>query len=178
MNRDSDSAGATPGAGELLPASHYVAMVESSYDAIIGETLDGIVTSWNGAAQRIFGYTAAEMVGKPVSILAAPGREDEVPRLLARIKAGERIDHYETERRHKDGRSIPISLSVSPIFDESGRLAGATKISRDISGERRLRSELEEREGLLRSILETIPDALVVIDDRGTVQSFSAAAER
>jgi two-component system sensor kinase FixL len=178
MNRDSDSDGATSGAGNLLPASHYVAMVESSDDAIVGETLDGIVTSWNVAAQRIFGYTAAEMVGKPVSILAAPGREDEMPRLLAQIKAGERIEHYETERRHKDGRSIPISLSVSPIFDESGRLAGATKISRDISIERHLRSELEEREGLLRSILETIPDALIVIDDRGTIQSFSAAAEQ
>jgi two-component system, LuxR family, sensor kinase FixL len=153
-------------------------MVESSDDAIVGETLDGIVTSWNAAAQRIFGYTAAEMVGKPVSILAAPGREDEMPRLLARIKAGERVDHYETERRHKEGRSIPISLSVSPILDENGRLVGATKFSRDVSNERRMRAEIEEREGLLRSILETIPDALVVIDDRGAIQSFSAAAER
>ena len=178
MNRGNDPGEASRKPGSLLPASHYVAMVETSDDAIVGETLDGIVTSWNAAAERIFGYTAAEMVGKPVSVLAPPGREDEMPRLLARIKAGERIDHYETQRRHKDGRSIPISLSVSPIFDENGQLTGATKISRDISNELRLRSELEEREGLLRSILETIPDALVVIDERGIVQSFSAAAER
>jgi two-component system, LuxR family, sensor kinase FixL len=161
-----------------LPASHYVAMVESSDDAIVGETLDGIVISWNRAAERIFGYPADELVGKSVSILAAFGREDEMPRLLARIKAGERIEHYETERRHKDGRNIPISLSVSPITDENGRLVGATKISRDVSNERRMRSELEEREGLLRSILDTIPDALIVIDDCGTIQSFSATAER
>lgn len=177
MDRDT-SGGTSRRPAKLLPASHYVAMVESSDDAIVGETLDGIVTSWNAAAERIFGYTADEMIGKPVSILAAPGREEEMPHLLARIKAGERIEHYETERRRKDDRVVPISLSVSPIFDEAGRLAGATKISRDISNERRLRSEFEEREGLLRSILETIPDALVVIDDRGVVQSFSAAAER
>ncbi len=153
-------------------------MVESSDDAIVGETLDGIVTSWNAAAERIFGYTAAEMVGAPVSVLAAPGREDEMPRLLARIKAGERIEHYETERRRKDGRSVPISLSVSPIFDANGRLSGATKISRDISNEWRMRRQIEEREGLLRSILDTIPDALIVIDEHGIIQSFSTAAER
>ncbi len=153
-------------------------MVESSDDAIVGETLDGIVISWNAAAKRIFGYAADEMIGKPVSVLAPLGREDEMPRLLARIKVGERIEHYETERRHKDGRSIPISLSVSPILDDAGRIVGATKISRDIGNERRMRLELEEREGLLRSILETIPDALVVIDERGIIQSFSTTAEQ
>jgi two-component system, LuxR family, sensor kinase FixL len=178
MNSDNDPGAARRRPGSVLPPSHYAAMVETSDDAIVGETLDGIVTSWNAAAERIFGYTAAEMVGAPVSVLAASGREDEMPRLLARIKAGERIAHYETERRRKDGRSVPISLSVSPIFDANGRLSGATKISRDISNEWRMRRQIEEREGLLRSILDTIPDALIVIDEHGIIQSFSTAAER
>jgi PAS domain S-box-containing protein len=82
------------------------AIVESSDDAIIGKTLDGIVTSWNRAAERIFGYTAAEMLGQPIALLAAPGKADEMPRILDRIRRGDRIDHYETARRHKDGRII------------------------------------------------------------------------
>ena len=107
-------------------------MVDSSDDAIVGETLDGIVTSWNRAAERMFGYSAAEMVGKPVAVLAAPGREDEMPRLLERIKSGDGIEHHETERRHKDGHLVTISLSVSPIFDDRGSLIGISpRVPRD-----------------------------------------------
>ncbi len=160
-----------------LPPSSYVAMVESSEDAIVSETLDGIVTSWNRAAERIFGYSAAEMIGRPVTVIA-PGREEESAHLRQRIKAGEHIAHHETERRRKDGQHVAISLSVSPMRDANGRLIGAIRISHDITGERRMRSEIAENEGLLRSILETIPDALIVIDERGTIQSFSATAEQ
>ncbi len=117
MGKDAALTATTGGPEPLLPASYHRAMVESSHDAIVGETLDGVVTSWNQAAERIVGYAAAEMLGKPISLLAVPGREDEMRRLLGRIKAGERVEHYDTERRHEDGHIVQISLPVSPIFD-------------------------------------------------------------
>ena len=154
------------------------AIVASCEDAIVGKTLDGVVTSWNHAAERIFGYTAAEMIGQPISKLTAPGRADEMPRILDRIRHGERIDHYETERRRKDGQIIDVSLTVSPVCDEEGRVVGAAKIARDISDAKRDHVVLIEREAHLRSILDTVPDGMVVIDERGIVQSFSTTAER
>lgn len=108
------------------------AIVESSDDAIISKDLNGIITSWNKGAERLFGYTAEEAVGKPVSILAPPGR-NEMPTILDRLKSGERIDHYETVRRAKNGRLLNISLTVSPLYDETGRMTGASKIARDIT---------------------------------------------
>jgi two-component system sensor kinase FixL len=153
-------------------------IVESSEDAIISETLDGIVTSWNHAAERIFGYSAKEMLGRPITTLSTPRSTHEFPRILAAIQHGERLNHYETERRHKDGRIIQVALTVSPIRDQDGRIIGASKISRDITQAKRTDAALEESEALLRSILETIPDGMVVIDEHGIVQSFSATAER
>ena len=163
---------------KVLPASTYAAIVESSDDAIISKDLDGIVTSWNPAAERIFGYAATEIVGQPISVLAPPGREDEMPLILQRIRTGERVDHYETERRRKDGSIVPVSLSVSPIRDEDNQIIGASKIARDISERRRAMAEVAEREALLQSILDTVPDAMIVIDERGLIHSFSVAAER
>jgi two-component system, LuxR family, sensor kinase FixL len=153
------------------------AIVESSEDAIVSKTLEGLVTSWNEAAERIFGYSAAEMVGRPISVLATPETADEMPRILDVIRRGERIGHYETRRRCKDGRVIDVALTVSPIRDAAGRIVGASKIARDITDAKRTASALIEREALLRSILDTVPDGMVVIDERGIVQSFSAAAE-
>jgi two-component system sensor kinase FixL len=152
------------------PASLLAAIVNSSEDAIVSKTLDGIVTSWNTAAEQIFGYTAAEMIGCPISVLAVPGHPDEMPRILDTIRRGERVAHYETERQRKDGRIIQVALTVSPIRDEAGQIVGASKIARDIT-------ETNRTNALLRSVFETVPDGIVVIDERGTVQSFSAAAE-
>ena len=154
------------------------AIVESSDDAIVSKTLDGVVTSWNRAAERIYGYTAEEMIGQPISTLAAPGHADEMPRILDRIRRGERIERHETERRCKDGRIIDVSLTVSPVRDKAGRMIGASSIARDITEAKHEHATLLEREAHLRSILDTIPDGMVVIDERGIVQSFSAAAER
>jgi len=112
---------------------HLAAIVESSDDAIIGKNLRGIITSWNRGAERVFGYTAEEVVGGPVSILAAPDRIDEMPRILAEIAQGRRVDHIETRRRRKDGQIIDVSLTVSPVRDGAGRIVGASKIARDIS---------------------------------------------
>jgi two-component system sensor kinase FixL len=170
MSRKDSSDRATPG---LLAA-----IVESSEDAIVGKTLDGLVTSWNKAAERIFGYRAAEMLGQPIAILAAPGITDEMTRILEAVRRGERIVHYETRRRRKDGRIIDVALTISPIRDAAGRIVGASKIARDITDAKRTTVALSEKEALLRSILDTVPDGLVVIDERGIIQSFSAGAER
>jgi two-component system sensor kinase FixL len=159
-------------------AGLLAAIIESSEDAIVGKTLDGVVTSWNPAAELIFGYTAREMIGQPIAILTAPGRPYEMPLILDRIRRGERIERYETRRRRKDGGVIDVLLTVSPIRDEAGRIIGAAKIVRDLTEARREHAALLEREAHLRSILDTIPDAMVVIDERGIVQSLSATAER
>jgi PAS domain S-box-containing protein len=109
------------------------AIVESSDDAIIAKDLNGIILSWNGGAQRIFGYTADEVVGKHISILAAPDRVDEIPEILERLRKGERVDHYKTRRKTKDGRILTVSLTVSPLFDAQGGIAGASEVARDIT---------------------------------------------
>ena len=126
------------------------AIVESSDDAIASKTLDGIVTSWNRAAERLFGYAAEEMIGRPIAVLAAPGRENEMPAILERIRRGERVDHFDTVRRRKDGTLVEVSLTVSPVRDEAGRIVGASKIARDITERRRAEQERELRLGELR----------------------------
>lgn len=120
------------------------ALIESADDAIISKTLEGIIASWNQGAERIFGYTADEVIGKPVTILIPEDHQDEEPAILARLRAGERIEHYETVRVRKDGRRIDISLTVSPIRGPNGEIVGASKIARDITDQRQARKELEE----------------------------------
>jgi PAS domain S-box-containing protein len=110
-----------------------VSIVESSDDAIISKDLSGIVTTWNRGAERLFGYTAEEIIGKPITLLIPADRLDEEPEIIARIRRGERVDHYETVRRRKDGSMIDISLTVSPMNDAKGKIVGASKIARDIS---------------------------------------------
>jgi len=120
---------------------HLAAIVESSEDAIISKDLNGIITSWNQGAERLFGYTSAEAVGKPVSMLAPPDCCNEMPSILSRIRQGQRVDHYETRRLRKDGEIIDVSLTVSPIRDTSGEVIGASKIARDITGRKRAEKE-------------------------------------
>jgi two-component system, LuxR family, sensor kinase FixL len=158
--------------------NRLASIVTSSDDAIIGKTLDGIITDWNGGAEAIFGYSAAEAIGKPLSMLLSPGQEDDMARILERIKAGERVEHYETRPRRKGGEIIDVSLTVSPIWDNDGRLSGASKVARDITVTKRAQTDLKEREARLRSVLDTIPDAVIVIDEAGIINSFSGAAER
>ena len=130
--------------GAELAQARLAAIVESADDAIISKTLEGVITSWNQGAQRIFGYMPDEVIGQPVTILFPPDHIDEEPAILARIRAGERIEHYETVRKHKDGTLIDISLTVSPIRDASGRIIGASKIARDITDQRRAQRALDE----------------------------------
>jgi PAS domain S-box-containing protein len=109
------------------------AIVDSSEDAIIGKTLEGVITSWNQGAERIFGYSAQEVVGKPVSILLPPGQQDEEPHILEQMTSGQRIHHFETVRRRKDGQDIDVSVSISPIRNARGAIVGASKVARDIT---------------------------------------------
>ena len=142
-------------------------IVTSSDAAIVGKTLDGIVTSWNKAAEAIFGYRADEIVGKPISQIGPPDRPDEMREILERIKRGERIAHYETERRRKDGTCIAVSVSVSPIFDKNGRVIGASKIANDVTDrkarDRATQMALSEKEMLLREIHHRVKNNLQLI---------------
>jgi PAS domain S-box-containing protein len=134
--------------GDDIAEYWLAALIESADDAIISKTLEGIITSWNKGAQRIFGYTADEIIGKPVLVLIPPDLQNEEPAILARIKSGERIEHYETIRVTKDGRLINISLTVSPIKTPDGKIIGASKIARDITvfkqTEARMKEALEQ----------------------------------
>lgn len=124
------------------------AIVQSSDDAIISKDLNTIITSWNRGAELIFGYTAEETIGKPITILMPPERVNEEPALLERIRAGERIEHYETVRRRKDGTLLDISLTISPVYDRQGRIIGASKIARDISDRKQMEADLLKAHGL------------------------------
>ena len=166
-----------PSIDELAKA-RLAAIVSSSDDAIVGKTLDGIVTDWNGAAEVIFGYSAAEIIGKSIMLLIPPGLEDEEKQILAKVRAGGAVNHFETRRRRKDGALIDVVITVSPILDGGGKLIGISKVARDVTAMKADRLALQEREAHLQSVLDTVPDAMIVIDTRGTVQSFSAAAER
>lgn len=144
----------TPDVGESL--ARLAAIVDSSDDAIVSKTLEGIITSWNRGAERIFGYTEAEAVGRHITLIIPEERHGEEREVLARLVKGERIDHFETIRQTKDGRRVEISLTVSPIRTSTGRIVGASKVARDISDQRRLE---RERQTLLESEQEARTEA-------------------
>ena len=132
-------------AGANLEAQAFLgAIVSSSDDAIISKTLDGVILTWNAGAERLFGYTADEAIGKPVTMLIPAERQDEEPKLLERLRRGERIEHFETVRVTKDGRYLDISLTVSPMRNADGKLIAASKVARDISERKRTEAALRE----------------------------------
>ena len=176
--------------------SSLAMIVESSDDAIIGKDVNGIVTSWNRAAERLFGYPAGEVVGRPIAVLEPPERAGEMEAILARIRRGERIEHFDTVRRAKDGHLVPVSLTISPIKNEYGEIVGASKTARDVSEHRKAQEALREAAqraeadlaamGRLRQVgalcaepgrpfaecLEEILDAAIALTgaDRGNIQ--------
>jgi PAS domain S-box-containing protein len=133
------------------------AIVDSSQDAIVSKTLDSVVRSWNAAAEEMFGYSAAEMIGEPITRLIPPERVEEEEMILARLRRGERVEHYETVRVRKDGRLIDVSLTISPIRDGYGRIVGASKIARDITERKRADAALRESEQRFRLLADTVP---------------------
>jgi PAS domain S-box-containing protein len=151
-------------------------IVESSDDAIVSKDLDGVIQTWNDAAERLFGYRAEEAVGQPITMLIPMERQDEEPGILSRIRRGERIHHFETTRRRKDGSLVDISLTVSPVRDGSGRIVGASKIARDITERREAQRKLQESEQRLQELLAAIPAAIYTTDAEGKVTYFNQAA--
>ncbi len=141
-----------------------VSMLESSDDAVVGKTLDGIITDWNSGAERLYGYTAREIIGKPVRLLTPPDRPDDVPRLIERIRRGERIERYETDRITKDGRSIQVSLSLSPIKDAHGAIIGASTTANDITEKKRMQDEILRTKNEWERTFDAVPDLISIID--------------
>jgi PAS domain S-box-containing protein len=152
-NESPDPQSSNPEGGrDVEVRAQLAAIVDSSFDAIVSKTLDGVITFWNHSAEQLFGYTAAEAVGQYIFLIIPPERRAEEEEVLARLRRGERIEHFETVRLTKDGRRIPISLTVSPIRDARGRVIGASKVARDISERvlaqealRRAHDELDQR---------------------------------
>ncbi|HJU55130.1 MAG TPA: PAS domain S-box protein, partial [Pyrinomonadaceae bacterium] len=152
------------------------AIIESADDAIISKTLEGIITSWNKGAEHIFGYTAKEVIGKPVTILIPDDHLDEEPAILARVRAGERIEHYETVRVRKDGTLVDISLTVSPVRNHEGRIIGASKIARDISVRMDADSRLREQAEVINQAYDAIflrnSSNAITLWNRGAVRTY------
>lgn len=165
------------------PERWLAAIVESSDDAIIGKTLDGKITSWNAGAERIFGYQADEAIGRSITMLIPPELWPEEAEILGRLRRGERIAHFETERLRKDGARIFISLSISPVRGRNGDIVGIAKIARDITLQRRLQSEAERvraaelGEQRFRELIEHAPDAILQVDRAGVITLANHSAE-
>ncbi len=149
------------------------AIVDSSDDAIISKDLNSIITSWNIGAERLFGYTAAEVIGKPVTILIPADRLDEEPRILSRLKRGERVDHFETIRQRKDGQLLDISLTISPVKDQQGRIIGVSKIARDITGRKRAQAALLASETRFRQLADAMPQMVWTARPDGHLDYFN-----
>jgi PAS domain S-box-containing protein len=159
-------------------ATYLAAIVDSTDDAIISKNLSGIIQTWNKAAERIFGYMAQEAIGQSILLIIPPELHDEEKTILARLGRGERIDHYETVRRRKDGRLIDISLTVSPVRDAKGAIVGASKIARDITEQKQAQRALYESEERWRLTLESIGDAVIATDASAIVTFANAVAIR
>jgi PAS domain S-box-containing protein len=155
-------------------------IVEFSDDAIVGKNLDGIITSWNRGAERVFGYLAEEVIGKPITILIPPERHHEENVILGRIRRGDRVDHFETVRRRKDGSLIDMSLTISPVKDENGTVIGASKIARDISERKRSEAQIavlaREAEHRAKNLLANVK-AMVHLSQSDTPDGLKEAIE-
>lgn len=151
----------------------YASIVESAADAIIGKTLDGIILSWNPGAEKLYGYPASDVIGKPIAIIVPPDRPDEITAILDMIKNGQRVEHYETVRLTKAGQRIAISLTVSPILDAEGQIVAASSIGHDISE----RKQAEEKIAYQAHLLENVNDAVLATDTQFNITSWNRAAE-
>jgi PAS domain S-box-containing protein len=142
-------------------------IVEGSDDAIYSKDLNGIVLSWNPGAEKIFGYTPEEIIGKPVAMLTAPGNENQVPEILSQLKAGNRIEHFETQRKRKDGTLIHVSLTISPVKDDSGNIIAASSIAKDITKQKQaamvIQAQLQEKQILLQEIHHRVKNNLQLV---------------
>jgi PAS domain S-box-containing protein len=157
-------------------ARRLAAIVQSSDDAIISKDLNGIVTSWNGAAERLFGYAAEEILGESIRKIIPQDRQSEEDEVLAKIRRGERVEHFETIRQRKDGRLVPISLSVSPVLDAEGRVIGASKIARDISDQLRLQALAQEQAAITEKLAQVGAVVASTLELEAAVQKVTDVA--
>jgi two-component system, cell cycle sensor histidine kinase and response regulator CckA len=189
-NSKGDIIGAATIAPEIVERKRWqeyerlAAVVESSDDGIIGQSLDGTIFAWNPGAERLYGYSAAEALGKRIEMLLPPERANEEQDILARIRHGERVEHFETVRMKKDGSQRQVSVTISPIRNGRGEIVGASKIARDITARKqaedglaRSRQELEDKTRMLQSVLDSISEGLVASDTEGRFLLWNPAAE-
>jgi PAS domain S-box-containing protein len=149
--------------------SLLAAIVGCSDDAIISKKLDGTITSWNKSAERLFGYTAEEAVGQHITLIVPWERRSEEEEILRRLARGQRVDHFETVRRRKDGSTLEVSLTISPIRDAEGKVIGASKVARDVTEQKRMERALRESEERFRAIVETTPECVKLLSAEGTL---------
>src|SRR6188768_4024424 len=168
--------GISEAALEEARIAHLAAVVDASSDAILSKTLDGTIRSWNASAERIFGYTADEIVGKNIRMLIPDERQAEEDEILARLRRGEYIEHYETVRLTKDGRLLDVSLSISPVRDSSGRVIGASKIARDISARKRVEDALAAANAKFESVFNQARIFAGILDLDGNLRDVNALA--
>jgi len=154
------------------------AIVDSSDDAIVSKNLDGIITSWNKSAERIFGYSASEAIGKNITLIIPLDRRSEETDIINRLRRGERVDHFQTVRRRKDGTMLDVSLSISPVRDASGKIIGASKVARDITAQKRSEQALRESEERFRAIVETTPECVKLVARDGTLLHMNSSGLR
>ena len=145
------------------------AIIQSSNDAIISKSLSGIVSSWNPAAAKVFGFSATEMIGSSIRKIVPDDLQSEEDEILAAIKRGEQIEQFETRRLHKKGHEVPISVSISPIFDEDGKIIGASKIARDITQELEARRQIDESEGRFKTLADNMSQLAWMADENGWI---------
>src|SRR5581483_1913499 len=155
--------------------AHLAAIVASSDDAIVSKNLDGIIQSWNKSAEYMFGYTAQEAIGKHITLIIPEDRWNEETNILARLRRGERIDHFETVRRRKDGSTLELSLTISPVKDSAGRVIGASKVARDITHLKQIERALRDSEERFRAMIETTPECVKVVAPDGTLLHMNSA---
>ena len=149
--------------------SLLASIVDSSDDAIISKKLDGIITSWNKSAERLFGYTTEEAIGQHITVIVPWERRSEEEDILRRLARGERVDHFETVRKRKDGSALDVSLTISPIYDSAGTVIGASNVARDVSEKKRNERALRESEERFRAIVETTPECVKLVSADGTL---------
>jgi PAS domain S-box-containing protein len=157
--------------------TRLASIVTSSSDAIIGKTIDGVVTSWNPGAEAIYGYSAQEIIGQSIAIAIPPDRRDEFATIMERVKQGQRVSHYETIRQGKNGRIMHVSLSISPVRDETGQIVGASTIARDVTEHKRAEEKLHQASLYSRSLIEASVDPLVTISKDGKIMDVNRATE-
>jgi two-component system sensor histidine kinase VicK len=159
--------------GTMAPHHLLAAIVESSDDAIVSKTLEGVITSWNRAAERLYGYRAEEIIGRSVAVLMPAEKSDDFAAIMNQLKQGQRVEHYETQRMTKDGRRLEVSLTISPLTNEQGHLVGASTIARDITQHKRMLEELL----FLSSLPQQMADAVIATDGQDMIRSWNDAAE-